>query len=204
MGWYASTIAPRLLDKAMGGALFAKGRALICGPLTGEVVEIGFGSGHNVPHYPAAVTHVYAVEPSDLARRLAARRVAASPVPVSFVGLVGEAIPLADASVDHALMTFTLCSVQDPRQVLREIRRVMRPGGHLYLIEHGLAPEGRVRRWQHRLNRLEQRVADGCQLTREPVSLLAEAGYTVDLLTQRFPGRPTPWTYITMATASPA
>jgi ubiquinone/menaquinone biosynthesis C-methylase UbiE len=204
MGWYATHIAPRLLDKAMGGALFAKGRAMICAPLAGDIVEIGFGSGHNVPHYPAAVTHVYAVEPSLLARRLAERRVATSPVPVEFVGLVGEAIPLANASVDHALMTFTLCSVQDPVKVLSEIRRVLRPGGHLYLIEHGLAPAGRVQRWQYRLNGFEQMVADGCQLTRDPVAFLQQAGYTVDLLTQRFPGRPTPWTYITMATATPA
>lgn len=203
MGWYATHVAPRLLNKAMGGALFAKGRAMICAPLSGEVVEVGFGSGHNVAHYPAAVTRVLAVEPSPVARQLATKRVRNSPIPVDFVGLVGEAIPLPDASVDSALMTFTLCSVQDPAKVLSEIRRVLKPGGHLYLIEHGLAPEGGIRRWQGRLNGLEQRVADGCHLTRDPLAFLEQAGYTLDLVTQRFPGRPTPWTFITMATATP-
>ena len=203
MGWYATNIAPRLLNAAMGGQLFAKGRELICSPLAGEIVEIGFGSGHNVPHYPPAVTRVHAVEPSALARTLASPRIARSRASIEFTGLVGESIPLADHSVDHALMTFTLCSVADPARVLSEIARVVRPGGHLYIIEHGLAPEGRVRHWQHRLNSFEQRVADGCQLTRDPVALLRTAGYRIDELTQRFPGRPTPWTYITLATATP-
>ena len=203
MGWYATNIAPRLISAAMGGKLFAKGRELICEGLSGDIVEVGFGSGHNVPHYPPAVTRVYAVEPSSLARELAVPRVAKSPVPVEFVGLVGESIPLPNNSADNALMTFTLCSVADPHKVLAEIARVLRPGGRLFLIEHGLAPTGVIRRWQFRLNRLEQKVADGCQLIRDPLDLLTSAGYQVNQVTQRFPARPTPWTFITIATATP-
>lgn len=203
MGWYATNVAPRLISAAMGGNLFAKGRELICAGLSGEIIEVGFGSGHNVPHYPPAVTRVYAVEPSSLARELAGPRVEASRVPVEFVGLVGESIPLTDHSVDNALMTFTLCSVADPAKVLSEIARVVRPGGQLFLIEHGLAPSAKVRRWQRRLNELERKLADGCQLIRDPLHLLDNAGYHLTQTTQRYPGRPTPWTYITIATAIP-
>jgi SAM-dependent methyltransferase len=143
------------------------------------------------------------VEPSLTARKLAARRIAESSTPIEFVGLVGESVPLPDNSVDHALMTFTLCSVRDPQRVLSEITRVVKPGGHLYLIEHGLAPDASLQKWQRRLNGFEQRVADGCQLTRDPLSLLENAGYTQDLVVQRYPGRKTPWTYITIATVTP-
>jgi len=203
MSWYRATIAPRLIDRLMGAPLFAKGRQIICAELAGTVVEIGFGSGRNVPFYPAALSRVYAVEPSSLAREIARARIAASSVEVEFVGLIGESVPLPDACADHALLTFTLCSVQDPARVLSEIRRLLRPGGRLYLLEHGLAPTSTVQKWQHRLNHFEEVVADGCQLIRDPLQLLEAAGYSLERVTQRFPGKPTPWTYITMATATP-
>ena len=138
----------------------------MCAGLTGEVVEIGSGSGLNAPYYPPGVRRVLAVEPSDVGWGLAARRVAAARVPVQRVGLDGQALPLADASVDSALSTWTLCTVPDPGRALRErLRRVLRPGGRLVFVEHGLSPDAGVARWQRRLDPVQRRPAGGCRLT---------------------------------------
>jgi ubiquinone/menaquinone biosynthesis C-methylase UbiE len=143
------------------------------------VVEIGFGSGPNIPFYPAAVTEVAAVEPSDTAWRLARKRVAASPVPVHRAGLDGQSLPFPDASYDAALSTWTLCTIPDPAAALSEVRRVLKPGGTLHFVEHGLAPDARVQRWQRRLDPVQRRLAGGCQLTRPIADLLGKAGFTL-------------------------
>jgi SAM-dependent methyltransferase len=128
-------------------------RSRVCAGLHGQVVEIGFGSGHNVPFYPASVTGVSAIEPADLGWKLAGKRLAASAVAVERSGLDGQALPLPDDSFDTALSTWTLCTIPDAAVALGEVRRVLKPGGTLHFVEHGLAPDENVERWQHRWNR---------------------------------------------------
>jgi ubiquinone/menaquinone biosynthesis C-methylase UbiE len=123
---------------------------------------------------------VYAVDPAVVGRKLAAKRIAASRVPVEFVGLDGAVIPLADASMDNALSTWTLCTIPNVDEALREIRRVLRPGGHLVFLEHGLSDDPRVARRQHRFNPIQQRIAGGCLLDRDPGALIAAAGFEVE------------------------
>ncbi len=167
--------------------------------LAGTVVEIGFGSGFNVPFYPSGVDRVLAVEPSVTALRLAAGRIAASDVPVEPVGLDGGALPLDDGTCDGALCTFTLCTVPDPSAVLAEVRRVLRPQGRFHFLEHGLAPDPKVVAFQHRMEPLQRRLADGCHLTRDPLALAGEAGFVADGVEQRYGAGPKAWSYLTVA-----
>ena len=179
MGFYAEQALPRIIDVACAMGEAGELRRRACAALAGEVVEIGFGSGLNVPFYPAAVTRVDAVEPSDLAWRLAGRRLADAAVPVRRAGLDGQSLPFADDSHDAALSTWTMCTVPDAAAALREVRRVLRPDGALHFVEHGLAPDEPVRRWQYRLDPLQQRLFGGCHLTRPIVRMLTDAGFTI-------------------------
>jgi SAM-dependent methyltransferase len=179
VGFYGEQVVPRIINKACGTKTAEPLRRRVCAGLAGDVVELGFGSGHNVPFYPAAVTRVAAVEPSDVGWRLAAERVKAATVPVRRSGLDGQSLPFPDHGFDAALSTWTLCTIPDVAAALREVRRVLRPGGTLHFLEHGLAPDERVRRWQHRLEPVQYRLAGGCHLTRPIVDLLTDAGFTV-------------------------
>lgn len=179
MGVYTERVLPRLVDAACGTRQAAVLRRRVCAQLTGSVVEIGFGSGRNVPYYPPALTRVDAVEPSDTGWRLAGGRVRASSVPVLRSGQDGHALPYADATFDAAVSTWTLCTIPDPATALREVRRVLRPGGTLRFVEHGLAPDEDVRRWQRRLEPFQRRLAGGCRLTRPIPELLTGAGFTL-------------------------
>src|ERR1700733_511448 len=168
MGLYRALVLPRIINALCGGRFLAPLRRRVCAGLAGEVVEIGFGSGLNVPFYPAAVTGVDAVEPADLGWRLAAGRIAAARVPVRRSGLDGQSLPFADQSHDAALSTWTLCTIPDAAAALREVRRVLRPGATMHFLEHGLAPDEPVRRWQRRLDPLHQRLAGGSPLPPPP------------------------------------
>lgn len=179
MGIYGERILPRIINAACGTKTVEPLRRRVCEGLEGDVVEIGFGSGLNVPFYPAAVTQVAAVEPADLGWKLAAKRITAASVPVARSGLDGQSLPFADHSYDAALSTWTLCTVPDAVGALRELRRVLKPAGTLHFLEHGLAPDERVQRWQHRLDPLQQRLFGGCHLTRPIVELLRTAGFTI-------------------------
>src|SRR6202042_2255231 len=182
MGFYGEQVVPRIINKACGAKSAEPLRRRVCAGLGGDVVELGFGSGHNVPFYPAAVTRVTAVEPSDVGWRLAAERGKTAPVPVQRSGLDGQSLPFPDHGFDAALSTWTLCTIPDVAAALREVRRVVKPGGRLHFLEHGLAPDERVRRWQRRLNPLQQLVAGGCHFTRPIVELLTAAGFTIEEL----------------------
>jgi ubiquinone/menaquinone biosynthesis C-methylase UbiE len=154
-------------------------RQRVCEGLEGEVVELGFGSGHNAPFYPSSVKRVAAVEPADLGWKLAEKRLRATSVPVERSGLDGQSLPFPDASFDTALSTWTLCTIPDVAAALAEVRRVLKPGGTLHFVEHGLAPDERVRVWQHRFEPIQKRVFGGCHLTRPIVDLLTTAGFTI-------------------------
>ncbi|MEO6472502.1 MAG: methyltransferase domain-containing protein, partial [Aeromicrobium sp.] len=152
-------------------------RQRVCEGLEGEVVEIGFGSGLNVPFYPAGISSVTAVEPAGLGWKLARDRVAASPIPIRQAGLDAQKLPFADDSFDAALSTWTMCTIPDIEEALGEVQRVLKPGGTLRFVEHGLAPDERVRRWQHRLEPMQKRLFGGCHLTRRIPDLLTDAGF---------------------------
>jgi ubiquinone/menaquinone biosynthesis C-methylase UbiE len=179
MGVYGDQVLPRLLNFSCGMKSIRPWREQVCEGLSGEVVEIGFGTGLNVPYYPKSVTSVSAVEPADLGWRLAARRLAQSAVPIERNGLDGQSLPFDDDRFDTALSTWTLCTIPDVDAALGELRRVLKPGGTLHFFEHGLAPDLNVQRTQHRLEPVQKLVFGGCHLTRPIVSLLEDAGFTV-------------------------
>jgi ubiquinone/menaquinone biosynthesis C-methylase UbiE len=179
MGLYGEQVLPRIINAACGMKANDPLRRRVCAGLEGDVVEIGFGSGLNIPFYPDAVSRVAAVEPADAGWNLAAKRVESSPVAVQRAGLDGQSLPFADDSFDSAISTWTLCTIPDVATALREVRRVLKPGATLHFVEHGLAPDERVRRWQHRFEPLQKRLFGGCHLTRPIVQLLTTAGFTI-------------------------
>ncbi|MFJ6750597.1 class I SAM-dependent methyltransferase [Streptomyces sp. NPDC091266] len=181
MGFYSEQVVPRLINVVCGLKTNEPLRRRVCAGLSGDVIEIGFGSGHNVPFYPSTVRSVTAIEPSDLGWKLAGERVRDARVPVRRAGLDGRSLPFEDGSFDAALSTWTLCTIPDAVTALREIRRVLTPAGILHFVEHGLAPEDdeHVRRLQRRLEPLQKRLLGGCHLTRQIVEMLTTAGFTV-------------------------
>ncbi len=179
MGFYDDQVLPRVIDKLLGNRRMAPLRERAMEGLHGTVLELGFGSGPNVPLYPDAVERVLAVDPAVVGRKLAAPRVAASSVTVDYVGLDGQTLPVEDASVDCVLSTWTLCTIPDVGAALAEARRVLRPGGALYFLEHGLSDDPKVAARQHRWNGLQQKVAGGCNLDRPIDELIAAAGFEV-------------------------
>src|SRR3954471_17278167 len=156
MGWLGERIRPHLVNVVLDTKQTRRIRARVCADLDGEVLEIGFGTGHNLPFIPGEVTRLLAVEPSGGGVRLAAERIASSPVRVEVVGLDGQSLPVDDGSVDAVLCTWSLCTIPDAVAAVRESRRVLRPGGAFHFVEHGAAPDAGVRRWQDRLNGMQQ------------------------------------------------
>lgn len=206
MGWWTDRVVPRLTHATLNNPVVAGYRERVCAGLSGAVLEIGFGTGLNLAHLPEQVASVTAVEPSDLAWDLAGPAIEAAAVPVTRGDLRGEDLSLAADSVDSVLMTFSLCTVTDPARVLANLRRVLRPGGAVHYLEHGLAPpaDARVRRWQHRLEPWQRRAVAGCHLTRSAPELLAEAGFTVEPVKSWYvpgPGVARPWGYVSLGRA---
>ncbi len=191
-------VVPRLTDLSLRGTEVGERREVACAGLAGRVLEIGFGSGLNVRWYPPEVASVTAIEPSDLGWQLSERRRARTTLPVERAGLDGQRLDLPDASHDSALVTFSLCTIPDPVLALREARRVVRAGGRLHVLEHGLAPDESVRRWQRRLEPVQRAIAGGCHLTRDVPAMVAEAGWHVVEAQQEYlpgPAASRPWTY---------
>ncbi|MBO0774827.1 MAG: class I SAM-dependent methyltransferase [Actinobacteria bacterium] len=195
MGFYEAHVLPRITDRALRGGDFARLRARAAAGLAGDVLEVGFGSGLNVPHYPSAVKRVLAVDPATLGRKLAARRLAASPVRASYIGADARALPLPDASIGQALSTWTLCTIPDVERALAELRRVLRPGGTLHFTEHGRSPDPKVARTQDRFTPLQRRLAGGCHLNRPIGQLLAAAGFELSRLDTFYMAGPRAWGY---------
>jgi ubiquinone/menaquinone biosynthesis C-methylase UbiE len=196
VGIYRDQVLPRVTDLVMSRGAFAPIRARVGAGLQGEVLEIGFGSGLNVPYYPPAVTRVLAVDPATVGRKLAAARVAASGVPVEYLGLDGQDLPTRAESVDHVLTTWTLCTIPDAGRALREVHRVLRPGGALHFVEHGRSPDPRVARWQDRLTPLQRRVAGGCHLNRPIADLIAASGLRLEHVDRYYMDGPKAFGYL--------
>jgi len=202
MGWWEERVVPGLVDRALKGREIGERRAEACAGLSGRVLELGFGGGLNLRHLPDAVASIDAVEPSDRGWALSERRRSRYDVPVHRVGLDGQRLDAADATYDHVLCTFTLCTIPDPALAMTEVRRVLRPGGTFAFLEHGLAPTDGVARWQRRLDPVQRRVAGGCHLTRDVPALVADSGLHVDTVRAEYlPGPRTPWTFGYLGTA---
>ncbi len=198
-------VVPHLADKSLRNPVIGRLREPVCAEMSGRVLELGFGSGLNTRFYPDDVESIDAVEPSDVGWALSERRRADCATPVRRTGLDGQAIDAQDAAYDCVLSTFTLCTIPDVELALREVRRVLRPGGTFHFLEHGCGPTPRVRRWQGRLEPLQKALAGGCHLTREVPALIAAADFQVDALEQRYLGGPAlakPWTYLSFGRAS--
>jgi len=179
VGIYNDRVVPRIIDKACGMKAMRRHRERVCAGLSGDVIEIGFGTGLNIPYYPATVTKVSAIEPADLGWELAEKRLAAATVPIERSGLDGQSLPFPDDTFDAALSTWTMCTIPDVDAALHELHRVLKPGATLHFVEHGLAPDEKVQRWQHRFDPLQQRLFGGCHLNRPIVELVEHAGFTV-------------------------
>ncbi len=195
MGFYNDQVVPRLTNVLLGNQQFGERiRARACAGLHGDVIELG--SGLNVPYYPPEVTGIWTVEPSAVALKLAAPRIAVSGVPVHAGALEGERLDLPDDRFDAALSTMTLCTIPDVGRALLEVRRVLKHGGRLHFAEHGLAPEAKVARFQRRMEPLQKRVAGGCHLTRDMPALVRGAGFEIEELETRYIRGPKAWSYM--------
>jgi len=178
MGLYSQFIFPRLCDFLLRRPFVAKHRRELLAHATGEILEIGFGTGLNLPHYPEFVRRITTVDPNAGMHRLAQRRIKETGIAVDHRQLRSESLPFPDAAFDCVVSTFTLCSIEDVPQALGEVYRVLKPGGHFLFLEHGLCPEPGVQRWQRRLNGLERLLADGCRLDRDIRALVARQPFS--------------------------
>lgn len=193
MGWWNEQVVPRATDLLLGAGEVHKLRAKVCEGLEGEVLEIGFGSGLNIEHYPPAVTKVAAVEPSDVAWHIAeTKHIGAASAPVVRAGLDGQVLDLPDDSMDAGLSTFTLCTIPHLDAALSEMRRVLKPGGVFHFVEHGLAPDRNVAKWQHRLTPLQRRFAAGCHLDRPIAEAISASGLVIEQLETFYLPAPVP------------
>lgn len=202
MRLYTDRFLPHLVHWVLRGHTFRRLRQECLQGLSGTVLEVGFGSGLSLPWYPREVTRLWFVEPSHEARRMARAVIAAAPFPVEPLGDTAESIPLADASVDAVVSTWTLCTIPGVETALREMRRVLRPGGQLRFVEHGRSPEPRIARWQDRLTPLQKRLAGGCHLNRPIDRLIEEAGFRLDRIDRFYVRGPKIGTYLYAGVAS--
>jgi ubiquinone/menaquinone biosynthesis C-methylase UbiE len=203
VGFYSRIIFPRLCDFALDRPLVAELRQKLLASAQGRILEIGFGTGLNLPHYPPRVQRLMVIEPNDGMTRRAQRRIKATSIQLDRRKLSGERLPLADRTFDCIVCTFTLCSIDDVRQALGEIHRLLSTGGRFLFLEHGLAPEASVQKWQRRLNRLQMLAGDGCHLDRNITNLVAAQPFS-SIESEQFYLAQTPKThgFISLGTAT--
>jgi ubiquinone/menaquinone biosynthesis C-methylase UbiE len=200
VAFYDKWVLPRLINLAMRNKRLASYRQRVIGATRGRVLEIGVGSGLNLPLYGPAVERVYGIDPSQELLDRARKQMAG--VPVLLVRTSAEQLPFADAAFDTFVMTWTLCSIRNPTGALREMRRVLKPGGRLRFVEHGLSPEPRIIRWQRRITPCWKRIGGGCHLDRKMDDLIRAAGFRVDLLEAGYMKGPKPWTFMYQGSAT--
>jgi len=189
MAFYSKYILPRLIDLAMKNPATTECRSRIVPRATGRVVDVGIGSGLNLPFYGPGVTNLWGIDPSSELLEMARPKLKSVPFPVELLTHSAEEIPLPDASVDTIVLTWTLCTIPDPIRALREMRRVLRTDGQLIFAEHGLAPDPGIQAWQHRLSPIWRRIAGGCNMDRKIDDLLLAGGFKIaELSTSYFPG----------------
>ena len=196
MNLYEHWILPRLLDLAMRNKEATRYRSELVPKAYGRVLEIGAGSGLNLRFYDRRIERLYVLDPSERLLKMARKRARGAPFPVEFLVRSGEDIPLPNAAVDTVVATWTLCTIPDPAQALREMRRVLKPDGILLFAEHGLAPDAGVRVWQHRLNPAWRRVAGGCNLDRNTEQLIRASGFDIVKLDTGYAKAPRPLGYM--------
>lgn len=182
MALYRDYLFPRLMDWVMSGEQFQRERRSLLRPVAGTVLEIGFGTGLNAPHYPGSLLSLHAVDPAPLLPDRVARRSAEAPFPIQLTHESAERLPFADGSFDYVVSTWTLCTIPDPVTALREVRRVLKAGGRFLFLEHGRSEDPMIARWQDRLNPIQRLVGCGCNLNRPIDRLIAEAGLHVTSL----------------------
>jgi ubiquinone/menaquinone biosynthesis C-methylase UbiE len=179
MGMWSERVVPFITEKTCNNKEARPYRSRQCADLHGDVLEIGFGSGHTIEYLPPSVHALCAIEPSDRARRYAESRIATSPVPVTYGGLDGQSLDLPDNRFDCAVSTCTLCTIPDAVGALREVRRVLKPGGTLHFVEHGRSDDPKVVRFQDRWDPVQQRLFAGCHVNRPIADLIEEAGFRI-------------------------
>ena len=179
MGLYGRHIFPRLMEQVMAGEEFRRLRRGLLANVHGEVLELGIGTGLNLPHYPQTVTWLHAVDPVELLPTLVAQRAAAQSFPIRLRRVAAETLPYDDRSFDFVISTWTLCTIPDPGQALREVRRVLKLGGTFLFLEHGRSDDQRIALWQDRLNPIQNLVGCGCNLNRRIDQLIAGAGLQI-------------------------
>lgn len=195
MGLYQRFILPRLIDLAMGNKQVADFRRLVVPQAQGRVLEIGIGSGRNLSLYSVAVTQLFGLDPSRQLLKMTSRRIGAAPFPVELLEGRAEEIPLPTHSVDSVVSTWSLCSVANIEAALADVRRVLKPGGKFIFVEHGLAPEPGLQRWQQRLTPLWKPISGGCHLDRRMDKLIEGAGFRMTTLTSEYAKGPKLLTY---------
>lgn len=196
MGFYGTWIFPRMLDLVMRQKQMTPLRERIGQAASGRVLDLGIGSGLNLPFYGPRTSQVLGVDPSEELLRLAEERAGKAPVSIELLKGSGEALPLDDKSVDTVVMTFTLCTIPDAAKAVSEIRRVLKPDGALLFAEHGRAPDPGVARWQDRMTPVWKRIAGGCHLNRQPNVLIQSAGFAIDALEVGYLKGPRPMAYV--------
>jgi ubiquinone/menaquinone biosynthesis C-methylase UbiE len=197
MGIYSRLVFPRLCEWMMRDARMSRLRHEALADVAGEVLEIGFGTGLNLPHYPEHVRRITAVDPNPGMNKLALGRIAISGIAVDQRRLGGEALPFGEGTFDCVVSTWTLCSIPEAGRVLSEIYRVLRPGGRFVFLEHGLSDDPKVQKWQRRLNPIQRLVGDGCRLDLDVPALVVSEPFA-DIKVERFLMEDVPRTHRTM------
>ncbi|NJN48832.1 MAG: class I SAM-dependent methyltransferase [Alkalinema sp. RL_2_19] len=199
MNLYSQLLFPRLMDVAMSGAGIATHRRALLTDVSGDILEIGFGTGLNLAHYPENVKRLTTVDVNPGMRRIAQQRADRAGIAIDQQLLSGEQLPMPDNSFDCVVSSWTLCSIADVSQAIREVHRVLRPHGRFFLIEHGLSPDPQVQAWQHRINPIQKVLGDGCHLDRDIAQLVSQTFEHVQLETFAEPSLPKFIGYFTRA-----